>query len=444
MNVLYAIVIGMLLGTGYALAPFSNAQQNVDQLKAQITDHAKKIQELEAEITQYSKQLDAVGAEKQTLKGAINTLDISRKKISTNVKLTESKINATDLSIQELAKEILEKELQIERDTVAVIQTIQAVDELENTSVLETLLGHDSLTSFWDEIEVLTDVREGMRTDMVRLGEAKTQFLAAKGKSEAERAKLTDLRLELSDEQRVLDANRNEKSKLLQQTQNKEANYQALLNEKIAARQKFESEMRAYEAQLSFALDTTKIPAVGAGVLSFPFEASYMLACPSFQSALGNAQCITQYFGNTPFAKSGAYSGKGHNGIDFRAPSGTKITAALAGTVEATGNTDAYPGCYSYGQWVLVRHPNGISTLYAHLSVTSVSAGQQIATGGVIGYSGATGYVTGPHLHFTVYASGGVKVQRLSDIPGRPITGCSAASIPIAGLEAYLNPLDYL
>lgn len=425
-------------------APSFSRAQNVDELKAKITDHSEKIKQLEQEIQKYSQELDVVGQEKQTLKSAISTLDISRKKISTNIELTENKISATDLTIQELEREITIKELEIERGTVAVIETIQAVDVLENTSMLETLLANASLASFWDDIEVLTQVRDGMREEISRLAVAKKEFEDARNRTETEKQKLTRLQKELSGEKKVLDVNRSQKDELLKVTQNKEANYQQLLNEKIAARQQFEAEMRAYEAQLSFALDRTKIPVAGKGVLSWPFEGGYMAECPSFQSVLGNGQCLTQYFGNTQFAMSGAYNGKGHNGIDFRAPSGTKITAALTGTVEGTGNTDAVSGCYSYGKWVLVKHPNGISTLYAHLSVISVSPGQQVLTGDLIGYSGATGYVTGPHLHFSVYASGGVKVQRLGDIPGRPITGCSAATIPVAGLEAYLNPLDYL
>jgi murein DD-endopeptidase MepM/ murein hydrolase activator NlpD len=167
-----------------------------------------------------------------------------------------------------------------------------------------------------------------------------------------------------------------------------------------------------------------------------------MADCLERTGTFGNKFCLTQYFGNTAFAQSGAYNGKGHNGVDFGVPPGTKVTAALAGTVVETGNTDAVSGCLSYGKWILVRHPNGLSTLYAHLSAISVSAGQQVVTGQLLGYSGNTGYSTGPHLHFTVYASSGVNVVRLGDV--KAITSCGAARVPVAGFEAYLNPLDYL
>ncbi|MCR4306448.1 MAG: M23 family metallopeptidase, partial [Candidatus Yonathbacteria bacterium] len=226
----------------------------------------------------------------------------------------------------------------------------------------------------------------------------------------------------------IADNSRSQKNQLLAQTKNKEANYQKALNEKLRLKEEFEKELLKFESELRIAIDPTSLPPAGAGILLWPLKDIF----------------ITQKFGNTDFAQSGAYSGKGHNGIDFRASVGTEVKAALSGVVEATGNTDQYPGCYSYGKWVLIKHNNGLSTLYAHFSLIKAVAGQQVSTGDVIGYSGNTGYSTGPHLHLTVYASQGVKITRLGDIPGRPITKCSGASIPIASLNAYLNPLDYL
>jgi murein DD-endopeptidase MepM/ murein hydrolase activator NlpD len=164
--------------------------------------------------------------------------------------------------------------------------------------------------------------------------------------------------------------------------------------------------------------------------------------CPSRKSAYGNDYCITQYFGNTAFAQSGAYNGKGHNGIDCGIPTGTKVLATLGGTVIETGNTDAVPGCLSYGKWILIEHGNGLSSLYGHLSSVNVSTGQTVSTGQLIGHSGNTGYSTGPHLHFTVFASKGVQVVRLGDV--KSITSCGAARVPVAGFEAYINPIDYL
>ncbi|MGR6322060.1 peptidoglycan DD-metalloendopeptidase family protein [Micromonospora soli] len=87
-----------------------------------------------------------------------------------------------------------------------------------------------------------------------------------------------------------------------------------------------------------------------------------------------------------------------HAGIDFAMPAGTPIHAAAAGTVVKAG--DAGDG---YGNSVFIDHHNGYLTHYAHQSRLIVSVGDKVSAGQVIGYEGATGDATGPHLHFEVH-----------------------------------------
>ncbi|MET7747174.1 M23 family metallopeptidase [Micromonospora sp. NPDC005367] len=90
--------------------------------------------------------------------------------------------------------------------------------------------------------------------------------------------------------------------------------------------------------------------------------------------------------------------GTQHQGIDFAMPAGTPIHAAFGGTVVKAG--DAGDG---YGNSVFIDHGNGYLTHYAHQSRLIVSVGDKVAAGQVIGYEGATGDATGPHLHFEVH-----------------------------------------
>ncbi|MEV7085068.1 LysM peptidoglycan-binding domain-containing M23 family metallopeptidase [Streptomyces sp. NPDC093085] len=99
----------------------------------------------------------------------------------------------------------------------------------------------------------------------------------------------------------------------------------------------------------------------------------------------------------TPYRASGSNWSSGyHTGVDFVASSGTTVKAVGAGTVVTAGWGGAY------GNQVVIRHDNGMYSQYAHLSQLSVSAGQTVSTGQQIGLSGATGNVTGPHLHFEI------------------------------------------
>lgn len=99
----------------------------------------------------------------------------------------------------------------------------------------------------------------------------------------------------------------------------------------------------------------------------------------------------------TPYHAAGSHWSKGyHTGVDFPVPTGTSVKAVAAGHVVAAG----WGG--SFGYQVVIRHSDGRYTQYAHLSAISVRAGQSVSGGQRIGRSGATGNVTGPHLHFEV------------------------------------------
>jgi murein DD-endopeptidase MepM/ murein hydrolase activator NlpD len=92
--------------------------------------------------------------------------------------------------------------------------------------------------------------------------------------------------------------------------------------------------------------------------------------------------------------------GRMHEGIDVAAGAGTPIAAAAAGTVIVAGWNGGY------GNMVVVDHGGGISTGYAHMSSTSVSVGQSVGQGTVVGGMGTTGSSTGVHLHFEVRVNG--------------------------------------
>ena len=89
----------------------------------------------------------------------------------------------------------------------------------------------------------------------------------------------------------------------------------------------------------------------------------------------------------------------GNNGVDLAAPTGTPILAAADGRV-IVSRSGGYNG--GYGSYLVISHPNGTQTLYAHLSQNSVFVGQSVAQGQTIGAVGNTGKSTGPHLHFEI------------------------------------------
>jgi murein DD-endopeptidase MepM/ murein hydrolase activator NlpD len=103
---------------------------------------------------------------------------------------------------------------------------------------------------------------------------------------------------------------------------------------------------------------------------------------------------------NYGWRRLGGGRGRMHEGIDIAAPSGTPILAAADGVVLRTGVSS------SYGRFAEVRHDNGVTSFYAHMSQVMVSEGDVLAAGGQIGAVGSTGRSTGPHLHFEIRRDG--------------------------------------
>lgn len=109
---------------------------------------------------------------------------------------------------------------------------------------------------------------------------------------------------------------------------------------------------------------------------------------------------------------------KAHNGVDYAAPTGTPIMATASGTVKFSGWQNGY------GNFVEIQHHSGYSTAYAHLSrfASGVRVGQKVQQGDVIGYVGATGWATGPHLHYEF---------RVNRVPKDPLSVNVAQSEPL-------------
>jgi murein DD-endopeptidase MepM/ murein hydrolase activator NlpD len=264
--------------------------------------------------------------------------------------------------------------------------------------------------------------QENVRERSAELGVYKDNLEEKKAEVESKKKELTSLKVGLDDQNKVLVNNKKEKATLLTQTKNKESEYKKILADKQAQKEQFEKDLFRFESELKIKIDPKSFPSGRKGIIDWPVD----------------NPLLTQHFGRTSDAKR-LYASGTHNGIDLRATRGTPIMAVLTGTVQATGNTDAQPGCYSYGKWVLIKHENGLSSLYAHLDLIKVVQGQSVSTGEVLGYSGQTGYATGPHLHLTIYASQGVRVQQYSTS-----VNCKNVSIPIAPADAYLDPMQYL
>lgn len=427
-----AFFIGILVLPVFAyVAPLAFAQSSseIEKLQKDIAERGSRLEEIEKEIAKFEADLKVVGAEKQTLQKAINQLVLERKKVTAEIAKTENLISSTDLEINKLILEISKTERSIEQIEAAISEIIRAEYQAGEMTMIELLLNHKQLSDFWSTFEAHETVRSSMSVKVSELTSLQKLLDEKREENTDKRSELLSLQSQYRDQNSILASNQNEQSSLLEVTKNEEQNYQRLLAQQQQARDQIIKELRDFEAKLQFILDPNTIPAPGTPVFDWPLK----------------NVTVTQWFGGSEFAKRnpGIYGGRAyHPGVDMGAPRGTAIHAPLSGTVRATGNTDLVPGCYSWGKWTLIDHANGLSTLYAHQDVISVTPGQRVATGDIIGYTGNTGYSTGPHLHFTVYVKEGVSVRQFNEI--KTVTSCGPASTPVAATDAYVDPALYL
>lgn len=419
--------------------------QSATEIQAQIEANNKQIEALKKEIAAFQKELDTLGKQKNTLQSAVSQLTISQKQLAAEIKSTERKISSANLRIKELTSSIGDKEATISNNQRAIGKSLRTVAEKESMPLVAELISSRSLSEAWQTADQAAQFNRALRENIATLRIARTELATDRDDVTKQKNELVLLQKDLTLQKRSVDANKAAQQKLLFDTQNQEANYQKLIAQKQAAEKAFEQELLNLQGQLDLIVNPDLLPKVGSGVLSWPFSVAFMNKCASRKSYFGNLFCISQYFGNTPFSTANpqVYNGNGHNAIDIAAPIGTPVLAALSGTVLATGNTDLVRGCYSFGKWIMVVHGNGLNTLYSHLSSIDVVKGQEVGTGQVIGLSGMSGYATGPHIHFGVYATDGTQIMTLKQFRGAT-AGCANATMPVATLKAYLNPLSYL
>lgn len=247
------------------------------------------------------------------------------------------------------------------------------VDELAaRTEYLNRLQGADQAVA-----GRVRDLRDEVAAIVDRRRDSKQRIESARDAIAAESAALASTRSQLGGRQRALVAARRSREASLARI----GRHEDELDGSVAA---IQSEIAAQLA----ATGSAPLPAgpiqEGSGGLIWPVNGP-----------------IASGFGGRDIGAGYEY----HPGIDIAVPEGTPIRAAAAGTVALQQPESASGG---YGNYTCIDHGGGLSTCYAHQSAFSVSLGDSVSQGEVIGYTGCTGYCLGPHLHFEVRIYGQV------------------------------------
>ena len=346
------------------------------------------------DISSKKNQLSSLASQKSKIQSEINAIKNDKSnemaykdKLEQDIALTEQEIKTLNALISDYETQITEKqaeidELQIKLDNqIAQFKTrVRVMYEDGESSYLEVLLESTSYFAFLTRMEFVTSIMErdnrlidDMKATSAQLKAAKEELETSLQETESAKAQIVEKQRELeqrsAESQAIIDKLTNDEAYLKEQYSiaEKEANQVQAEIDRILAQQKKTQAAKEY---------------VG-GVFGWP---------------LPGHSTISSSFGMRFHPTLKVY--KLHTGVDISAPRGTKIVAANSGTVITSTMNGAY------GNYVVIDHGGGRTTLYAHMSSRSVSVGQTVSKGQQIGLVGSTGYATGNHLHFEVRING--------------------------------------
>ena len=372
---LLALLMAAALFAEQTMPARAASQADIDKLKEQAAEIAANKAELQKEIDRLKKEAKDATAEKAAL-------DKRNDAIRAELENAEAQIRKYDELITETRAELEQAKREEEEQRVLFNSRVRAMEENGTISYLEVLF---NAASFSDLLSTLDDVGEVMEADqrifdeMRRLRQAIEEKQATLEEclkeAEAQKALLEERRKELQSE---ID----EAAAMIAEISKDKDGYLALLRAEEAEASSISSEIKRIERELA---SQGKLPAATYGGYIWPVS--------------NGSKRITSPFGPRNNPVTGRY--QNHNGIDIGGVYySTKVIAAKAGTVIVSQKGS------SYGNYVVVSHGTGNTTLYAHLSSRSVSVGDVVAQGDTLGITGSTGNSTGPHLHFEITENG--------------------------------------
>lgn len=313
--------------------------------------------------------------EQDELDAKIKNLDTQIKKIEENIKNTEEKIKSLNLETENTKKEIENLTNTIKENEELLGERLKVIDNNYSMGYIKVILSSKSLSEFFNNMFMVKEVIEQDRELLTKLEDDKNIVEKKKQELDDKIKEQELLKASLESDNKKIEEDKAEVEKLKSELEKEEDNLENEIS-KIIAQEEANSQS---SNNVSGGSSSNAVITNG----SWPVP-----GYRSVSSAYGYR--IHPVLGTKKF----------HTGIDIPAPKGAPVTSFDDGTVIYSGVQG------SYGKTVMVKHSNGVVTLYAHNSSLTVSVGQKVKKGQVIAKIGSTGRSTGNHLHFEVRVNG--------------------------------------
>lgn len=390
-----------------------------EELENRIRAQGLELEKLNQELAETQGKLEDAKTERVGLQKELTTIKNNISHLNLSIRTDKVAIEKLSLEIDSLKYDIQDIELSINNKRDGIVQLLRRLQRNSHTNLIAILLKGNSLAENLLEAQSLADTSSQLGIEIGGLDELKG--------AKVEKVDIIDTKLvEISQRKRnsenkkiIVEDQEDTKETLLANTKNKESSYEQQLSELRKRQDEISDQISKFEDELRAKFDVGVLPAKRPGVLGWPVKLKKD----------GGVGIITQHMGEV----SKLYRGKPHNGLDIGTPIGTPVYAAENGKVISVDNNDLSSWRkYQYGKYILIQHENNFATLYAHLSKQVVSRGAEVKRGDLIGYSGNTGYSTGPHLHLGLYWAPSIVFKTVPP---------AAGLVPVG---VVLNPEEYL
>ena len=386
LSLVMALLLVFALAPTEGLVPVARAvtQDEIDSLKNESKELASQASSLKSELADLKSQRNSALKQKQLIDQQI-TLTVQA------IENTEKQISGFETLLVQTEYELEENRRQEEEQYAVFAERARVMEEAGTTSYWTVLFKADS---FSDLLSRLSDVQEVMSYDqglLDGLRQLRSQIQAKQEEQEALKAQSEEAKAELEIHKEELDQQQKEADALYKEIQANVEAYEAELAEANAERARLESEIakKTEEMARQFALTAT------VGGYIWPETVSVRITSPMGSRNTGIKGASTN-----------------HKGVDI---GGVGTTTSVLATKAGVVQTSAYSS--SYGNYVVIYHGPGNTTLYAHMSSRSVKEGDAVTQGQVIGITGSTGVSSGPHLHYEI-TENGARVNPLDYLPG--------------------------
>ncbi len=360
--------------------------------KQDIEDAKKKRDNALAEAEEASAMVDQLNDQKAELSGELDRLNEANEAQKAQYTIIYGQLEAALEEKAHALDEFLEAQENLETQQKIFTDRVTVMFEYQNKSTLEVLLESDSLAGFFTNMELITLIADAdaQAIDMLQVALDDAELQA-------------EIKLQYAEEMQAI---ADEKQRQLDELESLIGTTQATIddvNTNIDSWEAKEDELEAYAEDLDDEIRRLQEQYDREHSTSSKTTGGVSFRWPTY------CQYITSYYGYRTHPVYGTT--KFHSGVDIGAGYGDTIMAAASGTVIFV--TEPYEGCNKggsgYGNYCIIDHGNGYSTLYGHARDIYVYEGQYVSAGESIGEVGSTGTSTGAHLHFEVRLWGDTK-----------------------------------